>query len=168
MPAQLRRTACPRRVEAWAGRAGEPQAGRTAHARGRHPGDPRRKGRRNLVNEPTEEDLVQRAFDARAPDLLWVTDITEHPTVEGKLYCAAVLDCFSRRIVGHSIDIRQASELVIDAMAASVARRNHRPAPRSCTPTTERNSLPGRSGNACETRGCSAQWARSATVSTMQ
>lgn len=83
----------------------------------------RRRGRRNPVNEPTEEDLVQRAFDVEAPDRLWVTDITEHPTADGKLYCAAVLDCFSRRIVGHSIGIRQTSELVIDAMAASVTRR---------------------------------------------
>ncbi|WP_231404488.1 IS3 family transposase [Actinomadura viridis] len=83
----------------------------------------RRKGRRNLVNEPTEEDLVKRAFDVQAPDVLWVTDITEHPTGEGKLYCAAVLDCFSRRIIGHSIDIRQTTELVVDAMAAAVARR---------------------------------------------
>ncbi|MER7750391.1 IS3 family transposase, partial [Streptomyces bacillaris] len=84
----------------------------------------RRKGRRNLVNTATEEDLVGRAFDAQAPDRLWVTDITEHPTEEGKLYCAAVLDCFSRRIIGHSIDIRQNTELVVAAMAAAVARRN--------------------------------------------
>ncbi|TDC57544.1 IS3 family transposase, partial [Actinomadura sp. GC306] len=83
----------------------------------------RRRGRRNPVNEPTEEDLVKRAFDVQAPDLLWVTDITEHPTEEGKLYCAAVLDCFSRRIIGHSIDIRQTTKLVVDAMAAAVARR---------------------------------------------
>ena len=83
----------------------------------------RRRGRRNLVNEATEEDLVERAFDVQAPDLLWVTDITEHPTEEGKLYCAAVLDCFSRRIIGHSIDIRQSTKLVVDAMAAAVARR---------------------------------------------
>ncbi|MDL4775200.1 IS3 family transposase [Actinomadura xylanilytica] len=83
----------------------------------------RRRGHRNPAGEPTEEDLVQCAFEVQAPDLLWVTDITEHPTAEGKLYCAAVLDCFSRRVVGHSIDIRQTSELVIDAMAASVTRR---------------------------------------------
>ena len=35
----------------------------------------RRRGRRNLVNEATEEDLVKRAFDVQAPDELWVTDI---------------------------------------------------------------------------------------------
>jgi putative transposase len=84
----------------------------------------RRRGRRNQVHEATEDDLVGRMFSVEAPDRLWVTDITEHPTREGKLYCAAVLDCFSRRIIGHSIDIRQTSTLVIDAMAAAVARRS--------------------------------------------
>jgi putative transposase len=84
----------------------------------------RRKGRRNLVNAATEEDLVRRAFAVEAPDRLWVSDITEHPTDEGKLYCAAVMDAYSRRIIGHSIDIRQTSGLVIDAMVMAVARRN--------------------------------------------
>lgn len=83
----------------------------------------RRRGRRNQVHQATEEDLVGRMFSVDAPDRLWVTDITEHSTREGKLYCAAVLDCFSRRIIGHSIDIRQTSTLVIDAMSAAVARR---------------------------------------------
>jgi len=85
----------------------------------------RRRGRKRAPGGPaTEDDLVHRGFDVDAPDVLWVTDITEHPTVEGKLYCAAVLDCFSRRIVGHSIDIRQTSDLVINAMSAAVARRH--------------------------------------------
>jgi putative transposase len=44
----------------------------------------RRKGRRNLVNTATEEDLVRRAFTADAPDRLWVSDITEHGTRKGR------------------------------------------------------------------------------------
>ncbi|WP_285697098.1 IS3 family transposase [Actinomadura sp. NBRC 104412] len=44
----------------------------------------RRRGRRNLVHQVTEEDLVQRRFDVAAPDRLWLTDITEHPTAEGE------------------------------------------------------------------------------------
>ncbi|MEO3807696.1 IS3 family transposase [Sphaerisporangium sp. B11E5] len=44
----------------------------------------RRKGRRNRVNQATEEDLVQRRLHVQAPDRLWLTDITEHPTGEGK------------------------------------------------------------------------------------
>ncbi|GAB3275532.1 hypothetical protein GCM10027589_00760 [Actinocorallia lasiicapitis] len=88
----------------------------------------RRRGHKPMQSGPaTEDDLVGRNFTATAPDVLWLTDITEHPTKEGKIYCAAVLDCFSRRIVGHSIDIRQTSELVIDAMAAAVARRHPTP-----------------------------------------
>src|SRR3712207_7000660 len=49
------------------------------------------------------DDLVQRRFVAEAPDRLWVTDITEHPTGGGKVYCVAVLDVFSRTVVGWSI-----------------------------------------------------------------
>ena len=84
----------------------------------------RRKGRRNLVNAATEEDLVRRAFTAEAPDRLWVSDITEHGTEEGKVYCAAVMDAYSRRIIGHSIDLRQRTPLVVDAMAMAVVRRD--------------------------------------------
>jgi putative transposase len=84
----------------------------------------RRKGRRNLVNQATEEDLVQRRFTVEAPDVLWLTDITEHPSREGKLYCAAVMDAYSRRIIGWSIDSRQDTDLVVGALAMAVARRN--------------------------------------------
>jgi transposase InsO family protein len=47
---------------------------------------------------------VGRNFTRTARDRLWVTDITEHPTREGKIYCAVVLDVYSRRVVGWSID----------------------------------------------------------------
>lgn len=83
----------------------------------------RRRGRRNLVNVATEDDLVRRRFDVEAPDRLWLTDITEHPTGEGKLYCAAVMDAYSRRIIGWSIDASQTSQLVVDALAMAVTRR---------------------------------------------
>ena len=83
----------------------------------------RRKGRRNLVNAATEEDLVKRQFTVTAPDRLWLTDITEHPTAEGKIYCAAVMDAYSRRIIGWSIDKRQDTDLVVSALAMAVTRR---------------------------------------------
>ena len=83
----------------------------------------RRKGRKNLVNAATEEDLVQRQFAASAPDELWLTDITEHPTSEGKLYCAAVMDAFPRKIIGWSMDKRQDTNLVVNALAMAVTRR---------------------------------------------
>jgi putative transposase len=84
----------------------------------------RRKGRRNLVHQATEEDLVQRRFEVAGSDRLWLTDITEHPTTEGKLYCAAVMDAYSRRVIGWSIDSRQDTDLVVNALAMAVTRRN--------------------------------------------
>lgn len=84
----------------------------------------RRKGRKNLVNAATEDDLVHRAFTVDAPDRLWCTDITEHPTGEGKLYCAAVLDAYSRRIIGWAIDNRQDTNLVVSALTMAITRRN--------------------------------------------
>jgi putative transposase len=80
----------------------------------------RRRGRKNLVNAATEEDLVRRSFTADWPGALWLTGITEHPTGEGKLYCAAVMAVFSRRIIGWSIAARQDTELVINALDALV------------------------------------------------
>jgi putative transposase len=66
----------------------------------------RKMGRRNLVNVATSEDLVNRKFTASAANTLWLTDITEHKTREGTLYCCVVLDQFSRRVVGWAIDRR--------------------------------------------------------------
>ena len=76
-----------------------------------------KKGHRNLVNAATQEDLVQRKFTAPQVNALWLTDITEHPTREGTLYCCAVLDLFSRRVVGWAIDRRCESALVNDALS---------------------------------------------------
>jgi putative transposase len=83
----------------------------------------RRRGRRNLVNAATEEDLVKRQFTVAAPDRLWVADITEHSTAGGKLYCAGVMDAYSRRIIGWSIDKQQDTDLVVGALAMAVTRR---------------------------------------------
>jgi putative transposase len=69
-------------------------------------------------------DLVDREFTAEGPDQLWVTDITEHPTETGKLYCAAVLDVYSRKIVGWSIHDNMRTELVLDALAMAINRRH--------------------------------------------
>ena len=73
------------------------------------------------------DDLVRRRFVADAPDRLWLTDITEHPTREGKVYCAAVLDVYSRRIVGWSIADHLRSELVVDALEMARWRRGPPP-----------------------------------------
>jgi putative transposase len=86
-----------------------------------------RKGFRSRVIIATAADLVERRFDRPAPDQLWVTDITEHPTREGKLYCCVVLDVFSRRVVGWSIDAHQATPLVTNALGMAIHNRNPRP-----------------------------------------
>lgn len=87
----------------------------------------RRHRKRGHPAPPVHDDLVRRHFTADAPNRLWLTDITEHPTREGKVYCAAVLDVYSRRIVGWSIADHLRSELVVDAL--EMARWRRRPAP---------------------------------------
>ncbi len=69
------------------------------------------------------DDLVERDFTAAGPNRLWLTDLTEHPTAEGKLYLCAVKDVWSRRIVGYSISDRMPSALAVDALEMAVARR---------------------------------------------
>jgi putative transposase len=84
----------------------------------------RRRGctRRDPAAEPAD-DLVNRAFDPPAPDRLWVMDITEHPTGDGKVYVAVVLDAFSRMVVGWSIADHIRAELVVDALQMATWRR---------------------------------------------
>jgi putative transposase len=86
-----------------------------------------RKSFRGKANIATTADLVERRFDRPAPDQLWVTDITEHPTREGKLYCCVVLDVFSRRVVGWAIDSHQATPLVTNALGMAITNRNPGP-----------------------------------------
>jgi transposase InsO family protein len=86
-------------------------------------GLPTRKQRKSLVNVATAADLVCRDFVRGAPNQLWLTDITEHPTREGKVYCCVVLDAHSRRIVGWSIDSQQASSLVTNALSMAISNR---------------------------------------------
>jgi len=69
------------------------------------------------------DDLVRRDFTAPAPDVVWLTDITEHPTVEGKLYCCAIKDVFSNRIVGYALDERMTAQLAVSALRSAIARR---------------------------------------------
>jgi putative transposase len=72
---------------------------------------------------PVHDDLVKRDFTAEAPNELWLADITEHRTGEGKLYLCAIKDVFSNRIVGYSISDRMKSRLAVDALNSSVTRR---------------------------------------------
>ena len=71
-------------------------------------------------------DLVDRAFTADAPNVLWVADITYVPTWMGFLYLAVVLDVFSRRIVGWSMSTTLHVTLVLDALSMALTMRRPR------------------------------------------
>ncbi|MGH3117718.1 MAG: IS3 family transposase [Gaiellales bacterium] len=72
-------------------------------------------------------DLVQRDFSAPRPDQTWVADITYVPTHEGWLFLAAVMDLYSRKIVGWSMREDLEAPLVVDAISMAIARRKPRP-----------------------------------------
>ena len=86
-------------------------------------GKKRRRGKGGKVGPPVHDDLVRRDFTADGPNRLWLADITEHHTGEGKLYLCAVKDVWSRRIVGYSIDSRMKSRLAVAALDNAAARR---------------------------------------------
>lgn len=72
-------------------------------------------------------DLVERNFTASGPDRLWVADITYVPTQRGFVYLAAVLDVFSRRVVGWSLRRDITAELVLGALDMAILNRGPRP-----------------------------------------
>ena len=69
-------------------------------------------------------DLVKREFERERPNQLWVTDVTEHRTREGKIYCAVVLDTFSRKVVGWAIDSSPNAQLVTNALGMAIETRS--------------------------------------------
>jgi transposase InsO family protein len=73
--------------------------------------------------EPIAADRLQRDFTATGPDQKWLADITYIRLVEGWLYLAVVLDCFSRRIVGWSLSRHIDAELVCAALEMALRRR---------------------------------------------
>ena len=85
-------------------------------------GKPKR-SKKSAPGAPAHDDLVRRQFNADAPNVLWLADITEHQTSEGKLYCCAIKDLFSNRIVGWAIDSRMKARLVVAAIEMAAARR---------------------------------------------
>lgn len=72
---------------------------------------------------PAHDDLVERNFTAAKANELWLTDITEHATGEGKIYLCAIKDVYSNRIVGYSISDRMEASLAVDALRSAVQRR---------------------------------------------
>ena len=94
-------------------------------------GKPKR-GNAKKPGPPVHDDLcavvdkhgvIRHVFEADGPNELWLSDITEHWTAEGKLYVCAIKDVYSNRIVGYSIDSRMKSRLAVAALNNAVARR---------------------------------------------
>jgi transposase InsO family protein len=83
----------------------------------------KRRGKGRKVGPPAHDDLVKRDFTADGPNRLWLADVTEHRTGEGKLYLCAIKDVWSNRIVGCSIDSRMKSRLAVAALHNAAARR---------------------------------------------
>lgn len=83
----------------------------------------KKRGLTRKAGPPVHDDHVRRDFTATAPDELWLTDITEHRTDEGKLYLCAIKDVSSNRIVGYSIDSRMKASLAVSALHNAIALR---------------------------------------------
>lgn len=78
---------------------------------------------KHVKRDEIAKDLVKRDFTAAEPNRKWLTDITEHRTREGKVYCAVVLDVYSRRVVGWSIDSSPTAVLVTNALGMAIDNR---------------------------------------------
>ena len=77
----------------------------------------------DLLATVDEHGVTRHRFTADAANTVWLTDISEHKTSEGKLYLCAVKDLHSNRIVGYSIDSRMKSRLAVTALSNAVAMR---------------------------------------------
>ena len=94
-------------------------------ARPRHRRLPRDIGQRPVASQ----NILDRAFEASVPNQKWVADFTYIWTAEGWLYVAAVLDLFSRRVVGWSMSASMTAQLVTDALIMVIWRRGKPDAP---------------------------------------
>ena len=104
-------------------RAGENRVQRLCSAQRLFSVHSKKRGLNRRPGPPVHDDLVERDFTAGAPNRLWLTDLTEHRTDEGKLYLCAIKDVYSNRIVGYSIDSRMKASLAVTALRSAVTRR---------------------------------------------
>lgn len=84
----------------------------------------KKRGLNRKTGPPVHDDLVARQFTAEGPDRTWLTDITEHPTAEGKPCLCAIKDVYSNRIVGYSMDSRMTAALAVSALRNAIALRS--------------------------------------------
>ena len=83
----------------------------------------KKRGLNRRSGPPVHDDLVDRRFCAQTANEVWLTDITEHHTDEGKLYLCAIKDVYSNRIVGYSMDSRMKASLAVAALGHAMAVR---------------------------------------------
>lgn len=83
----------------------------------------RKRGRATKSGPPVHSDLINGDYTATGPNRKWLTDITEHPTGEGKLYVCVIKDCYSNKIVGYSIDSHMRASLAVSALQNAIALR---------------------------------------------
>ncbi len=83
----------------------------------------RRRYKRSDSDQYTSSDLVNRSFERNGPNQLRMTDITEHPRAEGRVFCCAVLDAWSRRVVGWSVDRRATTAMVNTTLGMAIEQR---------------------------------------------
>ncbi len=96
-----------------------------------------RKRKYRKAGAPVHDDLVQRLFVAGGPAQVWVTDITEHWTDEGKLYCCAIKDLWHNKIVGYFIQPRMKARIAVGALTMAV---DHRGFPKDVIVHSDRGS----------------------------
>ena len=125
----------------------------------------KKRGKNGKTGPPVHDDLVGRNFTAEAPNQLWLADITEHRTSEGKLYLCAIKDVYSNRIVGYSIDSRMKSRLATGRWLVRSPDAGRWPAA-SFTPTAGRNFEAESSSTPWAVTTWSARWAASARPAT--
>lgn len=75
---------------------------------------------------PVAPNVLARKFDVERPNSAWVSDITYFPTGEGWLYLAVVIDCYSRRVVGWSMDSRIDTRLALGALQMALLTRPYK------------------------------------------
>ena len=106
-------------------RASENRVGRLCSQQKIYSAFAKKKGLRGKPGPAVHDDRVKRKFTAKTPDTLWLADITEHRTDEGKLYLCAIKDVWSNRIVGYSIDSNMKATLAVRALHWAIGARPH-------------------------------------------
>ncbi len=105
-------------------RAGENRVARLCSAQRVWSLHAKKRSRNRKAGPPVHDDLVRRQFSAVGPNAVWLTDITEHPTTQGKLYLCAIKDLHSNRIVGYSLDSRMTASLAVAALRNAIGLRS--------------------------------------------